>query len=189
MVCTRGALGALLAMTIACGGRESSRAERRERVWLGRFGDAELRHLTAVIDGAAYAGVINAATNTNGTLRISSNSTDLTRSVNFAAPGAVGTTTVFLGSAISFNVITTTGGAVIGSWGAGGQLGSGTLTITSLTASGASGTFSFSVPPGSPRVRWPGDRHEGRHQRNLHGTVLNMNRASSMLTRARHPRT
>ena len=122
--------------------RESGRAGQCER-----FGDVNFGTLTAVIDGVPYTGVINSATNANGTLRIASNSADLTRSVAFAAPAAVGTVTVFLGSAISFNVITTTGSTVIGSWAAAGQFGSGTLTITSLTSSGASGTFSFSAPP------------------------------------------
>lgn len=141
MVWTRRALGVLLVLTIGCGGGNPAGPGSASG------SGTDFGTLTAVIDGVPYTGVINTAANANGTLRIASNSADLTRSVSFAAPAAVGTITVFLGSAISFNVMTTTGSTVIGSWAAAGQFGSGTLTITSLTSSGASGTFSFSAPP------------------------------------------
>ena len=133
-----------MALTIACGGANPAGPSESGS---GGSGTSNFGTLTATIDGVAYTGVINTATNSNGTLRISSNSADLTRSVNFAAPASVGTVTVSLSSAITMNVITTTGTTVIGSWGAAGQFGSGTLTIASLTGSGASGTFSFSAPP------------------------------------------
>ena len=144
MVCTRRALGVLMVLTMACGGGNPAGPDGSSA---SGSGTSNFGTLTAVIDGVAYTGVINSATNTNGVLRIASNSADWTRSVAFAAPAAVGTVSVFLGSAISFGVMTTTGSTVIGSWAAAGQSGSGALTITSLTSSGASGTFSFSAPP------------------------------------------
>ena len=149
MLCTRRALGALLAMTmtIACGGANPGGPSGGSGSGSGGSGTSNFGTLTATIDGVAYTGVINTATNANGTLRISSNSADLTRSVNFAARTGVGTITVSPTSEITFNVITTTGTTVIGSWGAAGQSGSGTLTVTSLTSSGATGTFSFTAPP------------------------------------------
>ena len=138
----RRCLGALLALTMACGGGNPTEPSGASGSGTPNFGT-----LTAIIDGVAYTGVINTATNTNGVLRISSNSTDLTRSVNVAARTGMGTITVSPASEITFNVITTTGTTVIGSWGAAGQSGSGTLTVTSLTSSGATGTFSFNAPP------------------------------------------
>ena len=142
MLCIRGAVGLLLALTIACGGGNPASPSSG-----GGSGSPNFGTLTAVIDGVAYTGVINSASSTNDTLRIASNSSDLTRSITFAGrPAAVGTTTVAMG-ALAMNVITTTGTTVIGSWAAAGASGSGTLTVASLTSSGASGTFSFSAPP------------------------------------------
>lgn len=131
------ALGVVLALTVACGGGNPPAPS----------GVSNLGTVTATIDGVSYTGAVNTASSGNGTLRVSSNSADLTRSINFAGPAAVGTTTVSLASALTMNVLTTTGTTVIGSWGAAGNLGSGTLTVTSLTSTGASGTFSFSAPP------------------------------------------
>jgi len=141
---TRGAMGGLLALTIACGGGNPASPSGGG----GTGGSTNFGTLTAVIDGVAYAGIVNSARVVNGTLSIASNSADLTRSINFAGKeAAVGTTTVSPSTALSMNVITTTGTTVIGSWAAAGGQGSGTLTVTSLTSSGASGTFSFSAPP------------------------------------------
>jgi hypothetical protein len=136
-MCTRVALGVLLAWTVACGGGNPPAPS----------GGSNFGTVAATIDGVSYTGAINSASNSNGTLRVSSNSADLTRSINFAGPAAVGTASVSLATALTMNVLTTTGTTVIGSWGAAGNLGSGTLTVTSLTSTGASGTFSFSAPP------------------------------------------
>jgi hypothetical protein len=140
------ALAALLLVTMACGSDSPAGPSSGSGSGSGKG------TVTANIDGVAYTGSVNAATNTNGVLNVASNSADLTRAIAFAAPAAVGTATVFLGSAVSFTAQNTNGSAVTGAWGAGGQFGSGTLTITSLTSTSASGTFSFTgvVTPGSP---------------------------------------
>ncbi len=148
MLCIRGALGLLLALTVACGSGNPASPSGGGGTGTGGGGTPNFGTLTAVIDGVPYTGVINSARITNGTLGIASNSADLTRSINFAGKEAtVGTTTVSAGTALSMNVITTTGTTVIGSWAAAGGQGSGTLTVTSLTSTGASGTFSFSATP------------------------------------------
>ena len=102
--------------------------------------------LTALIDGVSYAGTINAASLTNGVLNIASNTTDLTRAIAFAARiNAPGSVTV-ASSDLSMTVQTTNGTAVTGVWTAAGTLGSGAVTVTSISAAGASGTFSFNAP-------------------------------------------
>jgi hypothetical protein len=103
--------------------------------------------LTAIVDGVAYAGTVSTATNLNGVLNVASSNTALTLSVNFATNAAVSTVTISFGVPTSMNVIATNGSTVTGSWGAGGVLGSGTLTIATLTAAGASGTFRFDAVP------------------------------------------
>lgn len=148
LLCKCGAMGVLLALMIACGGGNSASPSGGSGSGSGGSGTSNFGTVTATIDGVAYTGVIITASSSDGTLRIASNSADLTRSINFSVrPATVGTTTVFLGSALSMNVITTTGSTVIGSWAAGGGSGSGTITVASLTSTGASGTFSFSAPP------------------------------------------
>jgi hypothetical protein len=106
--------------------------------------------VTAFIDGVAYTGIVNSANfNQSGNVNLASNNSALTLSINFAARGAVGTTTINPTSTTVLNVITTTGTTVIGSWSASGLGGSGTLTIATLTSSGMSGTFSFTAVPAS----------------------------------------
>lgn len=145
MLRARGVLAALLALTVGCGGGNPAQPSGGGG---GGGSTPNFGTLTAVIDGVAYTGIINSARITNGTLGIASNSADLTRAISFAGKeAAVGTTTVSAATALSMNVITTTGTTVTGSWAAAGQFGSGTLTISSLSATGASGTFNFSAPP------------------------------------------
>lgn len=133
---------AAIVATTACGGSSSTTSPSGGGQASGKG------TLTATIDGVAYTGTINSATlQSSGLLNIASNSSDLTRSVNFAVqPAAVGT---FSGasSAIQLNVITTSGGAVTGSWLTSLNFGSGSLTITSLSSTGVSGTFAFTAVP------------------------------------------
>ncbi len=113
----------------------------------GGGGAASRGTLTAMIDGVPYTGTVNSATNTNNIMNVASNSADLTRSISFAVnPAAVGTINVPT-SAVQMSVIFTNGSTVTGNWIASFGLGTGTLTISTLTASGASGTFSFTAPP------------------------------------------
>jgi hypothetical protein len=101
--------------------------------------------LTCLVDGVSYTGGINSATYTNGVLNIASNSASLTLAVGFAARGGVGTIQVSSGN-VSVSVITTNGSTVTGSWLGTNIGGTGSVTINTLTSTGASGTFSFTAP-------------------------------------------
>jgi hypothetical protein len=105
--------------------------------------------MTATIDGVAWravclgvntatAGVISfaggeAVTQTTGTV------------IAFGATRGIGTTNV--GILSPTNALLTVGGGAL--WGAALNNGSGTLTISTLTANNAQGTFSFTLTPQS----------------------------------------
>lgn len=149
-----GILATVLMLSIACGSSPSSPTGS-----IGSSGGGGSTSgkgtLTATVDGVAYTGVINAATLTNGNLNITSNNSALTLSVNFATSGAaVGTTSINAASPMQMQVITTNGSTVTGVWFASAVGGSGTLTISSLSATGVSGTFSF-VAVASPTSPLP----------------------------------
>lgn len=139
------ALIAALAATTACGGSNSTTSPSGGGQASGKG------TITATIDGVAYTGTISSATiQSSGLLNIASNSADLTRSINFAVqPAAVGT---FSGasSAIQLNVITMSNNTVTGSWLTSLNFGSGSLTISSLSSTGVSGTFAFTAVPATP---------------------------------------
>jgi hypothetical protein len=104
--------------------------------------------VTAIIDGVAYTGIVNAASvNPSGNLNIASNNAALTLAISFAARAVAGTTTIGPLSTTVMNVITTNGTTVTGSWSASGLGGSGSLTIATLTSSSVSGTFFFTAVP------------------------------------------
>jgi hypothetical protein len=134
------AIGCII-VTAACGGDD------KNSTGPGSGGSSSHGTLTASIDGVAYTGIVNTATLVNNTINVASNSADLTRSVSFAlSNAAVGTINVAT-SPVQMSVITTNGTTTTGSWIASFGIGSGTLTIASLSSSGASGTFSFTAPP------------------------------------------
>jgi hypothetical protein len=153
MLWRRGAVAGLLVLTIACGGGNPASPSGGSGSSSGGGsgsggGTSGKGTLTAVVDGVAYTGIVNAATNVNDTINIASNTTDLTRSISFAVrPAAVGTTSTSLGGALTFGFIASNGTTVTGAWGAAGNLGSGTLTITTLTSTSVSGSFSFTAVP------------------------------------------
>ena len=150
-----GILASILILSAACGGSTSSPSGSSGQIGSsgsgGSGGSASGKGtLTALVDGVAYTGVINAATLTNGNLNIASNNTALTMSVNVATSGAaVGTTNINASSPLVMQAMTTNGSNVTGVWIASQLGGSGTLTISALSSSGASGTFSFVGVPSS----------------------------------------
>ena len=137
---------ALLLVSAACGGGNSNPNGPSGSGGSGSSGTSSHGTLTAVVDGVAYSGTVGTASNTNGILTVTSNTTDRTRSVNFATAATIGTTSV-TGSATSMQVLTSNGTTVTGTWIAVTGLGTGTITITALSSAGASGTFSFNAPP------------------------------------------
>jgi hypothetical protein len=67
--------------------------------------------------------------------------------LGFGAADTIGTTTVAEGRRIAtFTTYDATGAETAG-WGAFGTLGSGSVTVTKLTATSVSGTFTFSLAP------------------------------------------
>ncbi|MEQ1909113.1 MAG: hypothetical protein ABMA15_09840 [Vicinamibacterales bacterium] len=148
-----GILASVLILSVACGGSTSSPSGSSGGIGSSGSGGSGgsgsgKGTITALVDGVAYTGVINAATLTNGTLNIASNNTALTLSVNFAMSGAaVGTTSINAASPLVMQAMTTNGSTVTGAWSASVLGGSGTLTISTLSSSGASGTFSFVAVP------------------------------------------
>jgi hypothetical protein len=156
-----GILASILILSVACGGSTSSPSGSSGQIGSSGGGSGGSGSgkgtLTALVDGVTYTGVINAATLTNGSLNIASNNAALTLSVNFSTSGAaVGTTSINAASPLTMQVMTTSGSSVTGVWFASALGGSGTLTISSLSSSGASGTFSFvgipSTTSGIPTV-------------------------------------
>lgn len=148
MLWRRAAVGGLLALAMACGGGGNPASPSGGGGSGSGGGGAGRGTITAVVDGVAYTGIVNAATNINDTINIASNTADLTRSISFAVrPAAVGTASTSAGSALTFGFITTNGSTVTGAWGAAFNMGSGTLTITSLTSTSVSGSFSFTAIP------------------------------------------
>lgn len=133
---------AALVVTTACGGSNSTTSPSGGGQASGKG------TVTATIDGVPYQGTVTSATlQSSGLLNIASNSSDLTRFVTFAVqPAAVGT---FSGasSAVQLNVITMNNNTVVGSWLTSLNFGSGSLTITSLSSTGVSGTFAFTAVP------------------------------------------
>jgi hypothetical protein len=137
----------LVVWSLACGGGNSGAPSGSGSSGSSGSGSSSNRGtVNATIDGVAYNGIVNAASLTNGNLNVASNSADLRVSIAFAlSNAAVGTTTVSIQSALSMAVVTTTGTTTIGNWNAGGTFGSGSLTISSLTSSRVSGSFSFNA--------------------------------------------
>lgn len=102
--------------------------------------------ITAQIDGVAFTGVATAATNQSGIFAAAASNGPGTIALGFGALAAVGTTSVGPTSPTNANMVATSG-STGQSWAASTSGGSGTLTITSINATGATGTFSFTMIP------------------------------------------
>ena len=126
---------AALAVAAACGG-DSSKATGPNNTGTGN------RTMSARIDGAAWTATNVAATGANGTLIVSGvRGTDA--AVTITASLVQGTGTQSMGrSSIVLGTVT------IGStqWAAGNLQGTGSVTLTLVTATRAVGTFTFTAP-------------------------------------------
>jgi hypothetical protein len=97
--------------------------------------------LTATIDGQSWVGTISTAVNSAGVFAIAAtNAAGLT--LAFGAPAVQGTTSVGLTSGTNAQLAQDTQG-----WQAAVTNGSGTVNITSINATSATGTFSFTLVP------------------------------------------
>ncbi len=126
---------ASLVITMACG--DST----------GNTGCAANDPLTvaATINGEAYCGQVDNAFTSSGNLNVASSNEASTLSLNFGVGATIGTKTIAPGSSLSFQVQTGAGAIWIASGSVSGS--SGTLTIITLTGTGATGTFSFVAQP------------------------------------------
>jgi hypothetical protein len=106
--------------------------------------------MTAVIDGVPWCAPINQAVRTGSVLIVSAIDhpeafdTPGTTSLSFSAPAEVGTHTVGFVNPLTGILVT----LPASNWLAAGPVGSGSLTITTLTETSATGTFSFTLVPG-----------------------------------------
>ncbi len=102
--------------------------------------------ITAQIDGVAFSGVATVATNQSGIFAAAASNGVGAITFGFGAVAAVGTTPVNATSPTNANLVVASGTSAQ-SWAASTAGGSGTLTITSITSVGASGTFAFTLVP------------------------------------------
>lgn len=95
---------------------------------------------TAVIDGNTFVATEVIASIQSGILGLSGLSAGRAMELQIAGPATVGPSPAAVGRLVEFPSLR--------SWATGGSNGgSATLTISTLSANGASGTFSFSAPP------------------------------------------
>ena len=102
--------------------------------------------ITATIDGVAYSGIVRTATNQSGIFAIAAMNDQTNVGFGVGALAAVGTTSISATSPTNALLTTTTGVPAV-SWFASMSGGSGTLTISSINATGATGTFQFTLQP------------------------------------------
>lgn len=101
--------------------------------------------MTFRVDGTAHTASSITAGMANGILSIAGTDSSKITTLSFAiTPTAAGTGTYTLGPLNAANASIIVGNPAAG-WQAGVGIGSGTVTITSLTASNAVGTFSFTL--------------------------------------------
>lgn len=110
--------------------------------------------MTATVDGSAWTALQIAAVNNSGIVAISGSNAALL-AIGFGFVGdTTGTYIIGPGFAANANVIDNQNSS---SWSANSFQGSGTITVTTLTAAGASGTFSYTAPlatgSGTPATR------------------------------------
>jgi hypothetical protein len=110
--------------------------------------------MTATIDGAPWTGAVNVASIATGNFLVVTGASDFNTPnqilVSFSTPAQVGTQTVGFNNPLTGTLVTTPPL----NWIAAGPSGSGTLTVSTLTATSATGTFSFvmtaSIPGSAP---------------------------------------
>ncbi len=97
--------------------------------------------MTANIDGAAWNASLTVTASNNGTI-IGAAGTDAAQTLAFALAGT-GPGTYTIGPLSPMNAeLTTTGGVV---YSAAGNIGGGSVTITSVTSTAVAGTFTFTL--------------------------------------------
>jgi hypothetical protein len=104
-------------------------------------GTASAGTMTAMIDGVLWCAPINQAVMVPGSLLIMSAGTPGMTLLALSTPAQIGTQTV--GSSSPLTAMLST--ALTSTWIAAGPVGSGSLTISTLTPTSATGTFSFTV--------------------------------------------
>lgn len=114
----------------------------------GGGGGAAPNHgtITATIDGVAYSGVVRTATSQSGIFAIAAMNDQTNVGFGIGALAAAGTTSISATSPTNALLTTSTGVPAV-SWFASTSGGSGTLTISTITATGATGTFQFTMQP------------------------------------------
>jgi hypothetical protein len=99
--------------------------------------------VTATIDGAAWSAGFAQAVNNSGIVGVGSSSTSSEKVIGFGwVDTGASTYTIAPGSATN-GTVTILGGS---GWSASGDMGSGTVNVTTLTATRVAGTFSFTAP-------------------------------------------
>jgi len=100
--------------------------------------------MKATIDGVLWTATRVSAGIQSGSLVVVGFDSVLT-SINMSTPATTGTRTVSLNSMVQATLTSSAGAWEADSFGV--VTGSGTVTVLTLTATGASGTFSFTVTP------------------------------------------
>jgi hypothetical protein len=107
--------------------------------------------MRATIDGTVWTGAINVASIATGNFLVATGASDIGTPrqilLSISTPAQVGTQTVASNQVVGTYVTSPTVG-----WLAAGPSGSGTVTISSLTATSATGTFSFVMVPNTGGV-------------------------------------
>jgi hypothetical protein len=104
--------------------------------------------MTATINGVSWTAEVvrGGAVLAGNAMTIGATSDDRT-SINFSAPAALGTVTLGALIPASATLVTRSGAVATGSWTAGGSQGGGSITVTTITNDGATGTFLFTMVP------------------------------------------
>jgi hypothetical protein len=115
-------------------------------------GNLEQGSMSARIDGSSWSATAAISATYNGGILAAAGS-DGVRTIGFAVL-ASGPGTFTIAATQNINALLSQAGSSVG-WHAVGTIGSGTLTLNTLTATGASGTFSFvmSATDGSSSTR------------------------------------
>lgn len=102
--------------------------------------------MRATVDGTVWTGAINVASIATGNFLVVTGASDIGTArqifLTMSAPAQVGTHTVASNQVVGSYAMSSTVG-----WLAAGPVGSGTVTISSLTATSAEATFSFVMTP------------------------------------------
>jgi len=101
--------------------------------------------VAATVNGAAYCGAVDNAFIALGNLNVASTNAASALSLNFGVDATVGIKTIGPGVPLTFQVETSAGAIWIAAPSMAGS--SGTLTVLTLTATSATGTFNFVAQP------------------------------------------